>query len=78
MKIATIGDAEDRFRLYDVQGHEISADVDVVGVENDVVTVEFEIGEKDWEEAVLVVVVERGAVMAADDFKVGTETPTHL
>lgn len=77
MKIATIGDAEDRFRLYDVQGHEISADVDVVGVENDVVTVEFEIGEKDWEEAVLVV-VERGAVMAADDFKVGTETPTHL
>lgn len=77
MKIATIGDAEDRFRLYDVQGHEISADVDVVGVENDVLTVEFEIGEKDWEEAVLVV-VERGAVMAADDFKVGTETPTHL
>lgn len=46
-------------------------------VDDETVTVEFEIDEQDLEQ-VVIVAVEEGAVIAADDFKVGSESQKKL
>jgi hypothetical protein len=65
--------AKDHFKLYNAEGEEVEADVVIDDIKDNEVIVEFEIEEADYEE-VVAVAVEQGAVLAADDFKVGSES----